>query len=528
MRMIPASPYDNRSRAELLVFDRLKAAFNGSPQLRLTAFHSLNVTRHATKRFGEIDFLVVGRPGLYVLEVKGGRITCEEGIWSSTDANNVTHTLRESPFRQAQAALHALMDKVRESLPESVWSGFTIGVGIILPDCHFDVEGSEWDRPMAADTRSSRNLERWLNGLFSYWRGKDPRRFRGPSDEDIAAVQRFVRPGFETAIPLHVQVDAIEHRAAELTEDQVRLVDIAEVNDRVICSGGAGTGKTFLALELARRWAGAGLKVLVTCRSPWLRHWLETRFAIPGVAVALADSAYRAARRFGIEHFDAIVVDEGQDLLDLTTLHRLDGVLTGGLSGGRWCFFHDINNQSGLFGPADPDALDLLQSYGPATIPLRTNCRNTRQILDRVQSELGADMGVDGTGNGPEVRVHQVGSKEEAARALAEEIERLIVRGGLHPGGITILSPLPFPDSVAAQLPRRPTMKILPLDEYAMRGFPPPAISFAEIANFKGLENEAIIVVDLSTRSSAPDSIAAAYVAMSRPRAVLTLIRQNK
>ena len=527
MRMIPASPYDNRSRAELTVFDRLKVAFQDQPQSGLTAFHSLNLTRHATKRFGEVDFVVVGQSGLYVLEVKGGRISCEDGSWYSTDGRGETFHLRESPFRQAQTALHGLMDKIREALPESLWSKFTIGFGVIFPDCDFDVESSEWDRATVADARSSRNLERWLNGLSRYWRDKVNRRSSPPSETEVHELQRFLRPGFETAIPLHVHLEALERRATELTEDQMRLVDIAEVNDRVICSGGAGTGKTFLALELARRWAGAGLRVLVVCRSPWLRHWLETRFAIPGVAVALPNSAARAARRLGIERFDAMVIDEGQDLLDLEMLDQLDTLLAGGLGAGRWCFFHDINNQSGLLGPTDPDALDWLRSFGPVTIPLRTNCRNTRQILKQVQTELGADMGVDGTGNGPEVCVFDVRSRDSAVNALAKEIDRLIDPGGVHPGGITILSPLPFIESVASQLPRRLVDRMQILDEYSMRGFPPSAISFAEIANFKGLENETVIVVDLVKKGSTPDAIAAAYVAMSRPRALLSLIRQD-
>jgi hypothetical protein len=73
MQMIPATPhFDTQSRAELVVFDRLKAAFARDDGLRLTAFHSLNLTHHAYKRFGEIDFVIVGRPGILVLEVKGG------------------------------------------------------------------------------------------------------------------------------------------------------------------------------------------------------------------------------------------------------------------------------------------------------------------------------------------------------------------------------------------------------------------------------------------------------------------------
>ena len=524
MQMIPATPHDTHSRAELLVFDRLKAAFVHDTQLRLTAFHSLNLTHHAYKRFGEIDFLIVGRPGILVLEVKGGGVACRNGVWEYTDRTGLAHRSPEGPFRQAQSALHGLMDKLKGGLPESVWSSFTIGHAVVFPDCDWEVAGAEWDPEMLADARTSRNLERWLTGLFAYWRRKDPRQRAEPDDDALAAIKRFLRPEFDVAIPLHVRVEEAERQAVALTQDQMWMVDVAEANPRVICCGGAGTGKTFLALELARRWAATGLKVLIACRSPWLRHWLATRFAIPGVAVCLADAAPVAARRLAIDRFDALIVDEGQDLLDLATLDRMDGVLLGGLEGGRWCFFHDINNQAGYFGPPDPDALDLLRSYGPAPVPLKINCRNTRQILEQVQTSLGADMGVRGTGDGPQVRQYHVQSQQEAALVLEREIERLIDHGGLPPDDISILSPRPFLDSAAALLPTGPRSRILVLDEYSMRNFPPPGISFAEIAHFKGLENEAVVLIDLPDPLTDPSRGPDHYVGMSRARALLSLI----
>ena len=522
--MIPATPHNTHSRAELHVFDRLKATFVHDTELKLTAFHSLNLTHHAYKRFGEIDFLIVGRPGIFVLEVKGGGVSCRNGIWEYTDRAGLAHTSPEGPFRQAQSALHGLMTKLKDGLPESTWSQFTIGHAVVFPDCHWAVVGAEWDQEMLADARTSRNLERWLTRLFAYWQRKDPQQRPEPDDDALAEVKRFLRPELEVAFPLHVRVEQVEQRVAALTQDQMWMVDVAESNPRVICSGGAGTGKTFLALELARRWAAMGLKVLIACRSPWLRQWLATRFAIPGVAVAVAELAAVTARRLAIERFDALIVDEGQDLLDLATLKVLDAVLAKGLDRGRWCFFHDINNQAGFFGPPTPDALSLLEIAVPARVQLKTNCRNTRQILERVQLSLGADMGVRGTGDGPQVRHCRVKSKHEAAQVLQHEIERLVDRGGLQPDDISILSPKAFSDSAAAFLPDNLSSRLVVLDEFSMRSFPPHGISFAEIAQFKGLENEAVVVIDLPDPLIDPNPGPDHYVGMSRARALLSLI----
>ena len=133
---------------------------------------------------------------------------------------------------------------------------------------------------------------------------------------------------------------------------------------------------------------------------------------------------------------------------------------------------------------------------------MTTNCRNTRQILEKVQSDLGADMGVHGSGEGPKVSQHRAETQRQAVQILEAEIDRLIGRGGLSPGKITVLSTCPYADSSVALLPRPIVSQILILDDYALRGFPPERISFAEIGNFKGMENEAVIVVDLPEPSS--------------------------
>ena len=98
MRMVPNSPYATGSQAEKVTFERLRRAFDD----RFVAFHSLKPTRHPHKRFPEIDFVVCGPEGLYVLEVKGGRIACRDGIWEYRDRYDNVSRSQEGPFRVAE------------------------------------------------------------------------------------------------------------------------------------------------------------------------------------------------------------------------------------------------------------------------------------------------------------------------------------------------------------------------------------------------------------------------------------------
>lgn len=524
MRMIPDTPHGTHSQAEKRIFDRLRDAFANEQDGDFTAFHSLNLTRHDYKRFGEIDFLICCPQGIFVLEVKGGRVDCHSGIWEYTNRYDEVTKSNEGPFKQAESALHGLMKNLRANLHDQVVAQFSIGYGVIFPDCEWPVSGAEWDAKTIADARGYKDIERWLVKLFQYWRGKD-RVQRHATAHELKELRQYLRPEFETVTPLHVQVLGAEERIAKLTEDQMNLVDVVAANRRVLCSGGAGTGKTFLALELARRWTAINMNVALVCRSPWLKNYLDTKFSIPKLTVSLVSAVQNVCRRQGLDSFDAVIVDEGQDLFDMTSLDCLDSVLNGGLIAGRWCIFHDINNQSGLFGEVDREALDYLASTQPMQVPLSTNCRNTQIILNKVQTSLGADMGIRGAGFGPKIREHSSASPEESAKILERELFDLIENGGISPGDITILSPFPFGDSCVALLPDKVRNQVVLLDEFSLRNFPSAKTSFAEIVNFKGLENEAIIVIGLPPPVRGGKNLVMHYVAMSRARSVLSLIQ---
>ena len=526
MRMVPGAPFATGSQAEKRVFYRLRRAFDD----RYAAYHSLKPTRHRNKRFPEIDFVICGPEGVYVIEVKGGRVSCLDGVWQYQNRFGEVDRSREGPFRQAESALHGLVDRLRAGLPATVHNRLATGYGVILPDCDWRTHGAEWDPEMLADRRRSRDMEGWLGRLFEYWqtRCEDSQ----PLGEDsLGIVQDFLRPQVQAldvaghaVLSLLDRVAEAERRIEHLTEDQMRMADVAEANPRVLCAGGAGTGKTFLAERLARRWAEADMHVALVCRSPWLRHHLASRLSLPRLTVSLIDGVGLDCRRAGLDCFDALIVDEGQDLLEMNCMRALDEVLDGGLKTGRWCWFQDLNNQA-LIERYDSSATELLDSTEPVKMPLRINCRNTRIILEWVQETLGADVGTRGAGAGPEVRRFTTTDPHESAEILSREIREFIDVGGLSPGSVTILSPFDYGESCAAFMRGKMATRIQRLDEYSMRATHRDKVGFARIDEFKGLENQAIIVVDLpppdGTRRNSPEH----YVAMTRARSLLSIIQ---
>ena len=518
MQIIPNSPYKTDSRAEYRVFDKLRESFVHDPMY--LAFHSLNLTTHAKKRFGEADFVILCEYGLFVLEVKGGRISSYDGQWYTINRNEEEHRLKESPFRQAEGALHAINNKIRDShkFPRLT---LPIGFGVVFPDVEWKEQSSEWDLRTICDAKKFRNFEGWLKNLFEYWHSKHGNG-KKLTKEDILALKQYLRPNFEVVEPLHVKLSQIEDMAVKLTKDQYMYLDIVAANNKVLCSGGAGTGKTFLAAELARRLASSDKNTVLVCKSNWLKRYLETRIQNEFITISTIDTVKLDMRRTGIDKYDLLIVDEGQDLFDFDDIETLEEILDGGLSDGEWYIFHDVNNQSGLFVDTKTEILELLESYTPAKIPLVTNCRNSEPILKKVQDSLHLDMGNKGTGIGP--KVHEAVDSENNGNALKKEINNML-EGGVAPSSITILSPLSYEESSISLLPEKMKRKIVKLDDYAVRSFPIPEISFSEIKNFKGLENEVIIVIDLVKPEAITDNNKVEhYVAMSRARALLSLI----
>lgn len=518
MLMVPENPYPTDSRAEKRIFDALNEAFHPH-HAEFIALHSFKLSQHTYKPSAEIDFLICCPHGLFALEIKGGRVSFNGQHWGYMNREGHEDISYEGPFRQAESAMYSLRQRLSQQLTRTLFNKIIFGYGVILPDCRLSAKSMEWDEILLCQDGQHRALEHWLKQLIDYWCAKKsvPRQL---SADEITVLMEVLRPKQVATLPLHTQVEWVNERITQFTEQQLLLLDAVEANLRVICSGSAGTGKTLMAMELARRWTSAGKQVLVVCRSLWLKQFLTAQFRLPNLTISTLEGLPMAVRRAHIHSYDALLVDEGQDVLDVQFIQQVEPYLTGGFAEGRWVFFHDINNQAGLFGVVDPQVFAQLQHFTPVQIPLRRNCRNTANILDAIREYTHADMAVEAVGAGPSVKVAKATDAAHLLTLLQQSIAEILDHGGLPAAELTILTNIPTADFMY-KFGRFLPYKVAVLDDYAMQNFPPNTVSLTTVNAFKGLENTAVILCLNQSGIDVQQQQLLHYVGISRARALL-------
>jgi DNA replication protein DnaC len=108
------------------------------------------------------------------------------------------------------------------------------------------------------------------NRSCSWYNGEKSR----PTKAQIGRIADVLRGDFEYAASPSADVAHLEEAIKRFTEEQFEALDQMASNDRIIFQGAAGTGKTFLALEIARRALTDGRKVLFLCYNSLLGDWI--------------------------------------------------------------------------------------------------------------------------------------------------------------------------------------------------------------------------------------------------------------
>ncbi len=562
-KMIPARMGDdNPSAAEKLVF----LGFSAMPETdSWTILHSVGIAKHPTQSQGEADFVVIiPERGTFTLEVKGGTISRDRAIWYSENRWGVINKIND-PVKEANNASQAFKGFVSRSPRNPAGDkleGTVFGFGVMFPDCSFHdkislIELADEQLADADDCVSPAALKAYLLRLAEFWRVafRDNKKVNLPTAHQSRLIVDILRPDFDARISLQSTIRNVENQVLELTENQLSVLDGLTDNERCLVKGGAGTGKTTLALNLAERMCREGLRIGLFCFNKQLAYDLRNKtagkegilcdsfteymktvsrqggFEVPEVD-SDAEADYfldelpvhfmEAFDALGLPQLDFLILDEGQDLMRPQYLDAMDWILKGGLKDGSWYFFMDAERQDlyGAAGGADTVKAELKsRNVSYANYTLTDNCRNSRAIMEKIDAIFGTKSRQrSGAEPGEAVRIRPYRDNEEQLRLL-EEILGKLKQDGIPPEQIVILSTLRLENSVVKDLKGLPVTG----DYQNRKG----RILFSTVHTFKGLDAPVVILTDVN-HFFYPNNKMMLYVGMSRAKSLLYVLCREK
>jgi hypothetical protein len=477
----------------------------------------------------EVDFVVaIEGAGIVCVEVKGGEVWHDGENWRQIRGGR-EHKIE--PVRQAREACYALRDFVEKD-PRWTQGRLRWDHVIVLPNTELpeDFDLPECPRWKVIDRNDLPNLVAKLRQVLIRQELERPFLTREGIEQLTVALSGRGLPQRDVVSRALANEDA----ADALTQHQAVILDATRLLNRVEVRGGAGSGKTFLAMEQARRLAQRGERVALVCYSHGLASYLEriaatwprrqqpayvgefhalgvqwgapegpdeslrneetVKFWEHDLPLQMADLASQLAPG---HRFDAVVVDEAQDFAD-AWWDPLLAALRDSDDGGLYVFSDEGQRVFNRYGSPPVPLVPLILDH---------NLRNTRQIANAFQPLVDHPMRFLG-GEGPAVRFVPCG-RDEALSAGDDQID-LLVDEGWRPEDLALLT-------TGSRHPEQAERQKDGHNAYWDTFWDTDQVFYGHVLGFKGLERRCVVLV-VNDSGKFERSRERLYVGLSRAR----------
>lgn len=530
MRCIPEKPeFGEGQLAEKVVWEALR---NSLPDDCVLA-HSVQVRDVRAEH--EIDLLVLW-PGLGMaaIEVKGGKVGVENGQWYQSDRSG-KHRI-QSPVAQSQNSQHAFKTWLEGRLGSKLSSRFAYLVSLPYTDVPKDWEMAGCPRSLILDQmdmKSPADLIRHAienegggaNTLATSFMERICRHLSGDLNSDSDSL-----PDPQEA------EDAQDH----LTERQAVLLQATRSLKRVRFTGGAGSGKTWLALEKARLLCRQGKRVGLFCYNRGLGQYLQRQVSgwrqnqpvftgefheyVRGLGVEDGSGQDyfdvempRMLKELGAglqphERLDAVVIDEAQDFAPLWWEALLACTTDPGDSE-VYAFMDDRQDVYKRWGGTTADL-----TIGPTAtfvpIHIDENLRNTRKIAETFKSFAGEHFTPRG---GTGLPVRRVECLTDDALSAADDCIDALMEEGWASNQIALLT------TKSRHPVHQERFDNGSIAEYWLDFHANNDVFYGHVLGFKGLERS-VVVLCVNGFKDPERAAEQLYVGLSRARSLLVVV----
>jgi hypothetical protein len=531
MKCIPEEPeFGDSQLAEKVVWEALKKSLPDDVVLA----HSVQVRDGRAEH--EIDILVLWPGvGMAAIAVKGGRLSVENGQWYQSDRSGA-HRI-QSPVAQSQGSLHAFKNWIGRQLGTPLTSRFTYMVSFPYTEVPRDWEMAGCPRTLVLDQTD-------VGSPADLIRTAIEREGGGASSLAPAYMKRIVRRlegTFGTAADKPRDPKELEDAQDHLTQRQSVLLQATRSLPRIKFTGGAGSGKTWLAVEKARLLCKQGKRVGLFSYNKGLSQYLQDRVSHWRHAQPVFTGEFHEyARRLGVpdgsgsayfeedmprllkdlasglqphERLDAVIVDEAQDFAPLWW----EALLAGTTDDAEiYAFLDDHQDVYRRWSSPSPGSVSPLEDL--VTIHIDDNLRSTRKIAETFKSFAGDHFTPRGSTGLPVRRVQC--ATEDALEVAGDCIDALITEGWAN-NQIAMLTTKARHPVHQDYFDRDATA------EY-WRGFHASDVLFyGHVLGFKGLERS-VVVLCVNGFKDLGRAAEQLYVGLSRARSLLVVVGDSE
>jgi hypothetical protein len=547
------------SKGEVQVYQALKEGLSNSYYVFSQVAWILKQENDQAKD-GETDFVIIHPNfGYLCIEVKGGGISFDGTInqWFSTDRNNQSHLIKD-PIQQARKAKYSIRSKLFETDEWKLYGGkkITCGHAVFFPNISDSKLLERPDMPVALIGTNNNlvDIKKWIEGCIDYWTDNDQTTTSfGQKGLDI--FNKVFANSFSVKPLMSTSLKNEEEARISLTNEQIKVLDTLRKKRRVVVSGGAGTGKTIIAVEKAKRLAREGFSTLLTCYNrPLANHLAEICKGINGLTVMgfhqlchskikeanemsgrdlLEDAkkTYPGEDEFDVQlpnalacsldiitdRYDAIVCDEGQDFREEYWL-PLELMLSDDISSPFYIFYDDNQN---LYSRVSTFPIAEDEIY-----PLSRNCRNTVQIHTASYKYYKGDPVEHSNLDGLELQFEDAININNQAIKIKSRIQKLLLEERVESSKIAILIvDAKNKKGYLQALEKHPLPKGHQYSDIEQRN--DNSVLVTTVNKFKGLESEIVFLwgMDSIDFKEHREHI---YVGLSRAKSILIIIGKKQ
>lgn len=496
-------------------------------------FHSFEIVTIKSGQVleSETDFVIFHpKKGIICLEAKAGQVKYENGYWQYGSGKKMKH---DGPYIQAKRNKWYLKDYMIEHGLEYECNNCKKLHAVWFPDVpesHFRgaILPGEGDMRITLTADSFGHIQECIDKLFEF-DGQD-KCITNLSEKSVQKIlERVLAPSFNLISLQQVEQERNKNVFKRMLREQVALLNYLDEQNNAIINGLAGTGKTVMAVEKARRHSEKDEKVLFLCYNAFLNEHLRETYPYPhvsyytvaGLSQKLCEKVdYKALQdkltqmflegSFPYQH---VIIDEGQDFgkeeieeVEIIDLLR-ENAIENEERNGTFYLFYDKNQM--VQSKKTPKYIE----EADCKLTLYRNCRNTENIALTSLRLLGSDKAPKLYPDAVMGDLPELGfcvTKEDTIALLNSEIDKYIDAGY---NNITILTCKTEESSIIADCCKNSKYKY-------NRGY----VKFTTCRKFKGLESDVIIVVDIDNDAFTDEGEQLMYVGSSRARFKLSCI----